>query len=172
MNGPISLSSIVTASAPVSLDSKPTLPDLLNLKTSSGSSVNIVHQIGTHYSTLGPLLLNDNTGAVTSAITNQYQNNAVAINQDILSQWVQGQGKLPVTWSTLLGVLDDVGLSELTQMVRKYLNIPETSASQTSGKTITDMHLYNYCKYIHYSSPFCCCSPVCTHHSDFSTEIR
>ena len=94
-----------------------------------------MHQIGTHYSTLGPLLLNDDNGAVISAIINQHKDNAVAINQEILTRWLLGQGKLPVTWSTLLGVLDDVGLSELAQMVRKILNISETSPEQTSSET-------------------------------------
>ena len=117
--------------------SKPTLPQLLIFKTSSGRTVNIVKQIGTQYSTLGPLLLNDDTGAVTSAIANEHHHNAVAINQEILKQWLQGQGKRPVTWSTLLGVLRDVGLSELTEMVRKNLNISETSPAQTSGEIVT-----------------------------------
>ena len=100
-----------------------------------------MEEIGAHYSKLGPLLLNDDTGAVTSAITNQHQNNAVAINHEILKQWLQGQGKQPVTWSTLLGVLDNVGLSDLAQMVLKHLNISETSLPQTSGETVTDMHI-------------------------------
>ena len=129
------------ASAPRSPASKPTLPELLNLKTPTGSTVNIVKQIGTFYSILGPLLLNDDNGVVISAITNQHHHNAVAINQEILTQWLQGQGKQPVTWSTLLGVLDDVGLSVLTKMVRKYLNVSETSPAQTFGETVTDMHL-------------------------------
>ena len=102
-----------------------------------------MQEIGTNYSTLGPQLLGDDTGAVTTSITNQHHNNAVAINQDILKQWLQGQGKLPVTWSTFLDVLDDVGLSELAQMVRKHLNI-ETSLPQTSGETVTNMYLLYY----------------------------
>ena len=134
-------SSIITASSSArSLTSKPTLPQLLNLKTSSGSTVRVVQQIGTHYSTLGPLLLDDVNGAVIPAITNQHHHNAVAINQEILTQWLQGQGKLPVTWSTLLDVLRDAGLSELTEMVQKSLNI--TSPAKISGETVTDMQLH------------------------------
>lgn len=86
-----------TLSAARSLTATPTLPDLLRFK--------IPQLIGRHYSILGPLLLNDDTGAVTSAIVPQYQLKADAINQ---TRWLQGQGKQPVTWSTLLDVLKEV----------------------------------------------------------------
>ena len=112
-----------------SLTRKPTLPELLNLKTSSGNTVDVVQQIGTHYSKLGPLLLNDGTGAVTSAIVSQYQLNAVAINQEILTRWLQGQGKKPVSWSTLTDVLKEVGLSELSQMIQDSLTRSTTPTS-------------------------------------------
>ena len=113
---------IISASTlAILLTSKPTLPELLTLKTSSGSTVNIVEQIGTRYSILGPLLLDDDTGAVTSAIFNQHRDNAVAINQEIVTRWLQGQGKKPVTWSTLTDVLKEVGLSELSQMIQENL---------------------------------------------------
>ena len=131
----------LAASTTRSLTSKPTLPELLNFNTSSGRTVNIVDQIATHYSKLDPLLLNDDNGAVTSAIADKHQRSSETINQEILTRWLQGRGKLPVTWSTLLDVLRDVGLSELTQMIRKNLNISEASLAQTSSETVTDMHV-------------------------------
>lgn len=114
------------------LNSKPTLPELLSLKTSSGNTVKIMQQIGTHYSIFGPLLLDDCTGAATSAIVAQHQQNAVLINQEILTQWLQGQGKLPVSWSTLTDVLKDVGLTELSQMIQETLT---SCTTQISGET-------------------------------------
>ena len=67
---------------------------------------------------LGPLLLNDDTGAVTSVIISQHHHNPDAINQNILTRWLNGQGKQPVTWFTLINVLKAVGLSELSQMIQ------------------------------------------------------
>ena len=126
---------IISASTlAILLTSKPTLPELLTLKTSSGSTVNIVEQIGTNYPILGPLLLNDDNGAVASAITNQHHHNAVAINQEILTRWLQGQGKKPVSWSTLTDVLKEVGLSELSQMIQDSLT---RSTTLTSGEMDT-----------------------------------
>ena len=123
-----------------SLTSKPTLPELLNFKTSSGSTVRVVQQIGTHYPTLGPLLLNDDTGAVTSAIVSQYQRDAEAINQEILTRWLQGQGKKPVCWSTLTDVLKEVGLSELSQMIQDSLT---RSTTPTSGEMASLAYSYS-----------------------------
>ena len=144
-----------STSAAILLTSKPTLPELLILKTSSGSTANIVEQIGTHYSILGPLLLNDDTGAVTSAITNQHHHNAYAINQEILTRWLQGQGKTPVSWSTFTDVLKEVGLSELSQMIQDSL-IRSTTA--TSGEMDTSYPTIDHfvvvcvlCMYIHYT---------------------
>ena len=93
----LSLFLISASTSARSFTSKPTLPELLNFKTSSGNTVRIVQQIGTHYPILGPLLLNDDTGAVTSAIVSQYQRDAEAINQEILTRWLQGQGKESLT---------------------------------------------------------------------------
>ena len=127
----LSLSDISASNLAILLKSKPTLLELLIFKTSSGSTINIAEQIGTLYSTLGPLLLDDDTGAVTSAIVSQYQLDADAINQEILTRWLQGQGKKPVSWSTLTDVLKEVGLSELSQMIQDSLT---RSITPTSGK--------------------------------------
>ena len=117
-----------------SLASKPTLPELLKFKTSSGDTLRIVQQIGTNYLILAPLLLDDDTGAVTLAIVSQYQLNADAINQEILTRWLQGCGKKPVSWSTLTDVLKEVGLTKLSLMIEESLT---TSTTLTSGEMDT-----------------------------------
>ena len=89
---------------------KVTLPQLLHFKTAAGS---ILEQIGIHYWDLGVQLLNDTTGAVTQAIIKQYHHDATEINREILQRWIQGKGKSPVEWATLVEVLKDIGLSEL-----------------------------------------------------------
>ena len=40
-------------------------------------------------------------------------NNSEQINQEILEQWITGKGEEPVTWATLVEVLQDVELTEL-----------------------------------------------------------
>ena len=92
-----------------------------------------MQEIGPHHSALGPLLLNDDTGAVTADIIRGNHHNANAINQAILRRWLQGEGKKPVTWSTLIDVLRDMDLSELAQAVLEAL----TSSPQSLGETVT-----------------------------------
>ena len=84
-------------------------------RTTSGSLLDL---IGTHYWDLGVLLLNDDTGAVTQAIIDQYHENATKINREILKRWTQGQG-MPVKWATLIEELKDIGLTELACQIEK-----------------------------------------------------
>ena len=97
-----------------------TLPQLICLKTKSGS-INILERIGTHYWKLGVLLLDDTTGEVTQAIIEHQHEDATKINFQIFQKWIQGKGKLPVEWSTLIEVLKDVGLSKLATEMEQTL---------------------------------------------------
>ena len=88
------------------------LPQLICFKTRTGS-VNVLERVGTHYWKLGILLLEDATGEVTQAIIEHHHEDATKINLQIFQKWIQGKGKLPVEWSTLIEVLKDIGLSEI-----------------------------------------------------------
>ena len=81
-----------------------------------------MERVGTNYEMLGTLLLNDDTGAKTAAIVEEYQRNAFKINYKVLQQWIQGQGRLPVTWDTLVGVLRSINLSELASTIESALS--------------------------------------------------
>ena len=70
---------------------------------------------------LGPLLLNDTSGAITTAITQQFLNNAFDINFEILTRWIQGAGRAPVTWNTLVEVLKSIALAELAREINDSL---------------------------------------------------
>jgi len=99
-----------------SLAQAPSLQQLLNFKSKT-THINVVEQIGTHYSSLGPFLLNDNTGAITKAIESQYKLDAFSINHEILSRWLQGKGKTPVSWRTLIDTLKTIKLSTLAENI-------------------------------------------------------
>ena len=97
-----------------------TLPQLILFETRSGS-INILEQIGTDYWKLGVLLLEDATGKVTKAIIEQYHYDATNINLEILQRWIQGKGKLPVEWSTLVEVLKNIELVQLANEIEQNL---------------------------------------------------
>ena len=92
----------------------------MHFKTGSGN-INILKQIGAHYWELGILLLDDDTGADTQAIIEHHHEDATKINIQIFQKWIQGRGKLPVEWSTLVEVLKDIGLSELAIKMEQTL---------------------------------------------------
>ncbi len=61
--------------------------------------------IGGQYFLFSSLLLNDSTGAVVEAIERSCQQDSFWINREVLRRWLQGKGRKPVTWATLIGVL-------------------------------------------------------------------
>jgi len=65
---------------------------------------------------LGALLLNDEHGAKTEAIiASNPIKPARETTHEILSSWLKGGGKEPVTWGTFTAVLKQIGLKSLAQ---------------------------------------------------------
>ena len=118
---PISIS-IISPSVPpiVQQQQTVTLPQLIRFKTQSGS-INILERIGIHYWELGVLLLEDATGAHTQAIIEHHREDAIKINFQIFQKWIQGKGKLPVEWSTLVEVLKNIELVQLANEIEQNL---------------------------------------------------
>ena len=79
-------------------------------------------QIGEHYEDLGILLLNDETGEKVAAIMNDCHMKASDINREVLKRWIQGQGKQPVAWDTLVEVLNSIDLHELAHTIENSLH--------------------------------------------------
>ena len=70
---------------------------------------------------LGTMLLKDDTGAATEAIEQEFSKKAFDINFQILKRWLQGGGKSPVTWMTLVRVLKQAQLKELARKIENSL---------------------------------------------------
>ena len=70
-------------------------------------------EISTKYVQFGALLLDDRNGARVKNLEHEYHYNVEQINTAILREWVNGRGKQPVTWATLVKVLRDIELSTL-----------------------------------------------------------
>ncbi len=82
-------------------------------------TINIPQEI-TEYDNFGILLLEDRTEARVKAIR-EFKQNAEGINREVLVQWIQGRGKQPVSWRTLIEVLHDIGLDELGRDIEAAL---------------------------------------------------
>jgi len=75
--------------------------------------INIPQEIGTNYYQFGILLLEDETGTRIRSFECKYRGDSEQISTEILEQWINGKGKQPVTWGTLVEVLRDVELTTL-----------------------------------------------------------
>ncbi len=115
----------------ITVDQTPTMPELVRLK-GERQLHNIFKEIGTRYSDFGTLLLEDNTGAVIQGLETRCGNDSVRINREILSGWLQGEGKKPVTWATLIGVLRDINMDTLAEDIEDKFGDKATAAGNTS----------------------------------------
>ena len=99
----------------------PTLPQLISLPARTGETINIMQRVGTQYTNLGLILLNDKDGSIVDQITSEYHWKAEDITREILKRWIRGEGKQPVTWKTLTDALTAIGLTELAKSILESL---------------------------------------------------
>ena len=98
-------------------DSRATLPEILTFPDKSGESIGIHKRIGAKYKTFGIILLNDSDGRTVDIISTSEEGDAEYINIEILKRWVQGAGRQPATWRTLIQVLKQSSLTTLAKEI-------------------------------------------------------
>ena len=82
---------------------------------------NVLERIGTHYRDFGTFLLDDHTGMKVTAIENARLRVSSLILQDVFQEWLQGRGKQPVTYATLVECLRAVKLNVLAHDIQDVL---------------------------------------------------
>lgn len=102
------------------LDPAPSLGKLICFPTPRGP-VNLAEEVGAQYWQFGILLLDDETGARVSAIEKELGRSAIDINCRVFQMWLSGKGRQPVSWDTLVTVLEDVGLNTLAKSMMRTL---------------------------------------------------
>ena len=103
------------------LDCTPTLVNLISFPMSNGGKLNLADEIGVSYYGFGVLLLEDKDGNQMSAIEKEMRGNAPDIVYRTFRLWLQGKGRQPVTWDTLVAVLQDTGLIKLAKDIECVL---------------------------------------------------
>ena len=91
-------------------DDRPTLQELRKFPAKDGFK-DIVAEIQNDYENLGIQLLNDSDGQTVMGIETAKRGHPLHITVTILRQWLQGKGRLPVTWQTLVECLRDAKLN-------------------------------------------------------------
>ena len=118
---------------------KPSIALLMDLP-SRGATINVIQRIGAHYSIFGIFLLNDDDGTLVDALTREHHHNAEDITKAILQRWLEGKGKTPVSWATLIDVLKWVGLDELVDQLVDA-SFPGVSRSTPTGEKSTELEM-------------------------------
>ena len=105
------------------------MPELRYLKLADPDSgaIDIADRIGTSYPKFGSILLNDVHGTVVQNIFQDKLKEIIPTNMEILRKWLTGSGIRPVTWQTLIKVME---ASENTELARQIIEAL-TSRSKT-----------------------------------------
>ena len=96
------------------------MPELICFPSCEGK-INLIEKIGFDFHAFGILLLEDSNGNKIGAIENEMLNNAEKITYRIFTLWLNGKGRQPVTWSTLVSVLYDTGLHQLAKTIDRVI---------------------------------------------------
>ena len=67
------------------------------------------------------MLLQDDDGDTVATIVKEKREVAKDINREIIQRWLQKKGKKPITWGTLVEVLEAVELNVLAEDIREAL---------------------------------------------------
>ena len=84
--------------------------------------MNIIAKIGANECWLAIQLLNDNDGAKIDAIEKKFAGDPYRVSLEIFKLWLQGQGRVPITWETLVATLKKINLHTLAKDIETSLN--------------------------------------------------
>ena len=102
-------------------DEKPRMDELFLLRLPDGKAVTIVQSIAVSFQEFGCHLLNDVEGTKVDNIYHDNMNKAEETTVSVFKKWLAGSGKRPVTWRTLIGVLEDMKKHELARQIKEAL---------------------------------------------------
>ena len=86
----------------------------------------IVQKIAQSYDTFGILLLDDDDGTIVRSLVTPGQTPSDS-TLAILRRWIQGEGRKPISWATLVAVIRDAGFDTLASDITAGLpNLPPT----------------------------------------------
>ena len=102
----------------------PTLKLLTYLPILDGmkKNLNIIQKTSTHYHELAMHLLNDDNCDIVLSLEEKCLHDSEKITRAVYKKWIDGTGKTPVTWQTLVGVLRDIELNSLADEIETALN--------------------------------------------------
>ena len=102
----------------------PTLKLLTNLQIDGvKKNIKIIQKTNTHYTELAMHLLNDDNCDIVSGLEEKCHHDPVKIITAVYKKWIDGTGRTPVTWQTLVDVLKEIELHSLADEIGTALNL-------------------------------------------------
>ena len=90
-----------------SADSKPTLAKLMLLKTSDRKKIKVIDGVAPCWNRFGILLEFDDNGVQVDKIDKKHRGDPDSCCQAMFQHWLNGNGRGPHTWRTLIELLED-----------------------------------------------------------------
>ena len=104
---------------------RPSMVELIKFQPSRPRSTpfDLTQKIGSSFMKFGTLLLEDEDGNKMGSLCTQMVGRSCSdIGHEILRRWLGGEGKQPITWSTIVEVLNDVQLSQCAKEIKETKN--------------------------------------------------
>ena len=107
-------------------DHLPTLHELRHFPVKDGHK-DLVAEIKNDYQIFGTLLLKDEIGNTVAGIEKAKQGNPEDITVEVMHQWLQEKGRMPVIWETLVECLREANLNAVAGYIEDALSQQHSS---------------------------------------------
>ena len=109
----------ITGSDRPNLISKPRLHELDHIKI-DGKTVKIINRVAAEWKAVATRLYFE--GHEIQSIS---QDNPCTVDacQEVFTQWLEGKGRTPTTWETIIEALEEADFSEVTNDLKEILEI-------------------------------------------------
>ena len=94
-------------------DTQPTLMQLTYMVAPSGKEVRIIENISAKWKKVGILFNFDPTGCTIDLIDARHPSDPEACCTDMMKMWLEGRGRKPASWATLVEVLKNAKFNNL-----------------------------------------------------------
>ena len=92
----------------------------------------IIKTIAPNWNRFGIHLDFDETGRTLNCIAKEHPSNPIDCCTHMMREWLEGRGRQPATWATLIDLLKDAELNDLAQQLE---NIVAVRTLQQGGNT-------------------------------------
>ena len=82
----------------------------------------IIETIATNWKDLEYLLDFDRTGRTVHRIAREHQLRPIDCCTEMLREWLQGRGRQPATWATLIDLLKDADINDLAESLEGMMS--------------------------------------------------